>query len=211
MAYINSVQIPPQESAEALAQAAASALATALEWTADGTSVWQDEDKSGLRFVFDHNASYVFPGVGNSLTKQANNSLTYNPNTYYFLDYYDTGNTVAIGLRTASGIICLPAVIAKNTSGKFKALSLYSTSVYYLADNLSAAYVCNVGYFAVTHANVATSIVRYPDFWGECMFEDLYLILSCPYNATDKVFYIGGKYYRYVGVTGTCGFAIPVQ
>ena len=129
MAYINSIQIPPQESAEALAQAAASALATALGWTADGTSVWQDEDKSGLRFVFDHNASYVFPGVGNSLTKQANNSLTYNPNTYYFLDYYDTGNTVAIGLRTASGIICLSAVIAKNTSGKFKALSLYSTSV----------------------------------------------------------------------------------
>lgn len=128
MAYINSIQIPPQESAEALAQAAASALATALGWTADGTSVWQDEDKSGLRFVFDHNASYVFPGVGNSLTKQANNSLTYNPNTYYFLDYYDTGNTVAIGLRTASGIICLSAVIAKNTSGKFKALSLYSTS-----------------------------------------------------------------------------------
>ena len=211
MAYINSIQIPPQESAEALAQAAASALATALGWTADGTSVWQDEDKSGLRFVFDHNASYVFPGVGNSLTKQANNSLTYNPNTYYFLDYYDTGNTVAIGLRTASGIICLSAVIAKNTSGKFKALSLYSTSVYYLADDLSAAYVCNIGYIAVTHANAATSIVRYPDFWGECMFEDLYLILSCPYAATDKTFYIGGKYYRYVGVTGTCGFAIPVN
>ena len=64
MAYINSIQIPPQESAEALAQAAASALATALGWTADGTSIWNDEDKSGLRFVFDHNASYVFPKIG---------------------------------------------------------------------------------------------------------------------------------------------------
>ena len=211
MAYINSIQIPPQESAEALAQAAASALANALGWTADGTSVWQDERKNGLRFVFDYNASYVYPGIGNSLTKQANNNLAYNPNTYYFLDYYDTGNTVAIGLRTASGIICLPAAIAKNTSGKFKALLLYSTSVYYLADDLSAAYVCNIGNATVTHANAATSIVRYPDFWGECMFEDLYLILSCPYSATDKVFYIGGKYYRYVGVSGTCGFAIPVQ
>jgi len=211
MAYINSIQIPPQESAEALAQAAATALANALGWTADGTSVWQDEEKNGLRFVFDYNASYVFLGIGNSLTKQASNSISYNPNTYYFLDYYDTGNTVVVGLRTASGVICLSAVIAKNTSGKFKALSLYSTSVYYLADDLSAAYVCNNGYTAVTHANAATSIVRYPDFWGECMFEDLYLILSCPYSATDKVFYIGGKYYRYVGASGQNGFAIPVQ
>ncbi len=109
MAYINSIQIPPQESAEALAQAAASALANALGWTSDGTSVWQDEDKSGLKFVFAYSVSSVFPGVGNSLTQQANKPVDYKADTYYVLDYYDTGNTVAVGLRTASGVICLPA------------------------------------------------------------------------------------------------------
>lgn len=211
MAYINSIQIPPQGSAEALAQAAASALATALGWTADGTSVWQDEDKSGLKFVFAYSVSSVLPGIGNSLTQQANKPVDYKADTYYVLDYYDTGSTAVMGLRKVSEAICLSAVIAKNTSGKFKAFMFYSTNIYYLADNLSATYPYRMDYTAITSANAATSLVRYPDFWGECMFEDLYLILSCPYNATDKVFYIGGKYYRYVGVTGTCGFAIPVN
>lgn len=220
MAYINSIQITPQESAEALAQAAASALASALGWTAASSTtasgvsfwaVWQNEDLSGLGFVFKYSAANLLLGIGNSLTQCVNNPLSYKADTYYMLDYCDTGNTVAVGLREANGAICLSAIIAKNTLGKFKAFSLYSTYAYYLADDLSSTYLCRMDYTAVTYANAATSIVRYPDFWGECMFEDLYLILSCPYNATDKVFYIGGKYYRYVGVSGTCGFAIPVN
>lgn len=215
MAYINSIQIPPQESAEALAQAAAAALGNALGWTVSGTSVWQNEDKSGLRFLFSYNDGHIFPTVGNSLTSCSARGVGFGVNTYYMLDYYDTGNTIVVGLRQAKDSICLWTLIAKNTSGKFKAFTLpYSGGahiVYYLSNELSAPYTFRIDFSTVTAANVSTSIVRYPDFWGECMFEDLYLVLSCPHSAADKVFYIGGKFYRYVGDSGTNGFAIPVK
>lgn len=59
-------------------------------------------------------------------------------------------------------------------------------------------------------AGVSTSIVKMPDIWDDAMFNDLYYVVSCPFNSTDRVFNIGGKNYRSVGVNGSyMYFALP--
>lgn len=210
MAHINTITIAPQESADDLAAAFAAALGTALGWTVDGTSVWQDKTKDGLRFYFgaSSNNSVDFYTANSSKTDKTGNYAKWSADTYYYLDYYNTGHTVAAGIRTASGMIVLGGLIAKNTLGAWRAFCAYATTAVYLDSVLSASYTwtlaCNAS------SNACTSIVKCPDIWGGCMFEDLYLMISCPQNSTDKVFYLNGQYYRYVGVRGTEGFAIPV-
>ncbi len=209
MAHINTITIAPQESADDLAAAFAAALGGALGWMVDGTSVWQDKTKDGLRFFFRCNSSYIYACIGNSLvTYESGNRLSWAANTYYYLEYYNAGNTVAMGIHGVNGSIALCSLIAKNTLGAWKAMCCYSNVVYYLDSVLSSSYSWSP--YIIRASNACTSIVKFPDPWGGCMFQDLYLMISCPYDANDKVFYLNGQYYRYVGVSGTYGFAIPV-
>lgn len=208
MAHINTITIAPQESADDLAVTFAAALSNALSWTADGASVWQEKD--GLRFYFSVAGSAVDVHVGNALkTTQSGNRVSWAADAYYYLDYYNTENTVTMGIRTTDGAIALCCLIAKNTLGEWKAICAYSNAEFYFDSVVSAPYKWIVSSF-ISNANVCTSIVKQPDYWGGCMFQDLYMMTSCPYNALDKVFYINGHYYRYVGASGTYGFAIPV-
>lgn len=210
MAYINTITIAPQESADNLAAAFAVALGTAIGWTVDGTNVWQDKTKDGLRFAFAAFSTIVYFYVGNSIGTFSSNSLPYAANAYYCLDYYNTGSTIAFGARkSGTAAITLHTLCVRNTMGKYKMLEAYSTFFDYVDISVSSA----KRYYLVTSNNddgISTSIVKAPDIWDGCMFQDLYLMISCPQNSTDKVFYINGQYYRYVGIRGTEGFAIPV-
>lgn len=208
MAYINTLTIPPQESTDALAEAMAQALGNALGWTVDGTSVWQDESKDGLRFCFAVQSNYIYVGIGNGVTTQSSERVIHSNNVSFCVDYVKTSNTVVIGARTAGSAIALWALIAKNAAGVYKAIHTYSNVQYWLAKDWAT--IKSFGAMSNSLPEMSTSIVRCPDVFGGCMFEDLYLILSCPCTLTDNVFFIGGKYYRRIGTYNSAGFAIPV-
>ena len=210
MAYINSIEIPPQESAEALAAAMADALAGGLGWTQSGNDVIKTE--TGLRFAFLAPAGIKL-AVGNAAAYiDSNNSIVFSAASTYYVDYIRTDSAVAAGIRVAGGTIVLANIIAENTAGEHKAIGVMSlngntTVLYYLAEDYTNSKTMFLP--LNTSADCATSIVKMPDIFGGCMFRDLYIELSCPYRAKDKVYYIGGKYYRHVGLEQG-GLALPV-
>lgn len=209
MAYINTIQLEPQESAQALAEAMAQALGKALKWTVDGTSVWAPG--GGIAIQFRVNSTSVAPGVRNSaVSSDGDVSLPWSAGKYFCVDYVWTGSTLAAGIRLADSPIDLTVVIAKNTSGAYKGLAIFSNNLRYLAEGFTVAKT-STG-FTVSVAGVSTSIVKFPDMWGGCMFTDLYFVMSCPAaSQTDLVFFIGGKYYRRVGTSQSLCFAVPVE
>ena len=214
--YINTITIPPQESAAALAQAMTTALGTALSWTADvdNSSVWQIQ--SGLRFVFYCTTNYVYIYATNSIVSYSqmdvSNRVEFYGGMSYCIDYIKTDDIVVAGIRPTGGGIGLGAFIAKNTNGEWKSFTLYTGSttgvnIYYSATTYTSPKEWHAE--AISNSAASTSLVRYPDPFGGCMFNNLYVMISCPSNLNDKVFYIGGKYFRFVGL-GYSGFAVQV-
>ncbi len=209
MAYINTIQLEPQESAQALAEAMAQALGKALKWTVDGTSVWAPG--GGIAIQFCVNSTSVKTGIRNSITqREGDNALVWAASQYTCVDYVWTGSTLAVGIRAAGSSIVLSGMIAKNTSGAYKALVSYSNTMLYIAEGFPS-YKSSNG-FTNGAAGISTSIVKFPDMWGGCMFIDLYYMMSCPVSAqSDLVFFIGGKHYRRVGISQSLCFAVPVE
>lgn len=215
MAYINSIEITPQESAAALAAAMAESLANALGWTLSGNNVIKPG--TGMRFAFVAENGWVSLYVANAnywtSVSSSNTTGGFNTASTYFVDYIRTESTVAAGIRPAGKVIKMTNIIAENTVGESKAIEIHTATgstatLVYLAENYSSAKTfylpCN------TSEESATAIVKMPDIFGGCMFRDLYAELSCPYKSSDKVYYIGGKYYRHIG-WGNGGFALPVD
>lgn len=82
---------------------------------------------------------------------------------------------------------------------------------YYVENNFVSAEVSGRNLPRNSSAGTSTSIVRAPDIWGGCMFNDLYILYSCPHLTCDMVFYLDGEYYRYIsGTNYYAGFAIKV-
>lgn len=213
MAYINTINIAPQEDSQALADAIISALSTALGWTVNGMNIWKPDSGLGLHFSLGGvNNVKVYMSICCSncyLTISYQYELDWASGVSYCVDYINTGNTVAVGYRRADSMIYLPVCIAANELGGYKAIQLYGSALYCLASDYS-----NEKQFYLPQNNIdgcATSIMRLPDIFSGTMFKDLYLEFSCPYNSTDKVYYIGGKYYRHIGTGGQYGgLAVPV-
>lgn len=201
-----SIVIEPTESTQALAVACAAVVAQAFGWTASGGSVWQKED--GLRFAFTRNDSVVGIAVGNKNTYSVGNNVAFSSGDYYRVDLIKTTDSFAVGIRKENGAIAIPAIISKNARGEYKAVITPSGSnaALYLDESFSTTKV-----FALTISNtagVSTSIVRAPDIWGGCMFNDLYMMVSCPYSSTDKSFIISGRTFRFLSGAGGIGFAL---
>ena len=214
MAYINSIEIPPQESIEALAAAMAEALAGALGWTKSGGDV--TKPGTGMRFAFvaENYAVSLYVANANCRTSTSSSNTTggFSTSSTYYVDYISTESSVAAGIRPAGAAIIMTNVIAENTAGENKTIEIHTATgnysiLAYLAENYSSAKTI---YLPInTREECATSIVKMPDIFGGCMFRDLYIELSCPYQSSDKVYYIGGKYFRHIGL-GKGGFALPV-
>lgn len=210
MAYINSILIEPQESAAELAAAAAAALAKVLGWTLDGSDVWQNEDKSGIRLGFFNSSSGVYSRIGNSAVSVGYHNTYWYSDKYYRLYYYSTGSTTVYGISDESSAVRLSNILAKNSAGEFKALQAYGSTTFYEVGKDDVV-LREFDLPQNNKAGVSTSIVRAPDIWGGCMFEDLYILYSCPDLTADMVFYLDGKYYRYIcGTNYYAGFAIRV-
>ena len=213
MAYINTINIAPQEDSQALADAIISALSTALGWTVDGMNIWKPDSGLGLRFSLGGTGSvqvYVSICCSNYyLDWSYQYRIEWASGVSYCVDYINTGNTVVVGYRRADSMIYLPVCVAANELGGYKAIQIYGNSLYFLASDYSAVKKLNLQQNYI--AGCATSIMRLPDVFSGTMFKDLYLEFSCPYNSTDKVYYIGGKYYRHIGTGGQYGgLAVPV-
>ena len=91
MAYINTIQLEPQESAQALAEAMAQALGKALKWRVDGTSVWAPG--GGIAIQFRVNSTSVVPGINYTLE-------------HMIADYFHmTPHIVGPGIKTGLNIL----------------------------------------------------------------------------------------------------------
>ncbi len=203
-----SIIIEPQESASALAEAAAQALGSALGWMVSGSNVWQKEDGLRIRF-YEPTSGNIAIAVGNQYVLANNGAMAFNSAKNYCIDYIKTEHTVAVGIRQENGAICMPTIIAENALGEFKALMCTISSAafcYYIDENSTTAKQNNMT--ITTTAGVSTALVRCPDIWGGCLFADLYQLVSCPFSGTDKAFVIGGKTYRFASGSPTVGFAL---
>ena len=213
--YINTITIEPQEDASSLAAAMASALANALGWDLQDDGVTLFKTGTSLGFYFYVSSSTVRLSIANSTAvgNTAGAAVSYTADYYYYVDYVVTSSgTVAYGARRSDGSPGLYCMIAPNTAAEDVAIQV-ATNTAYLLRETDAAYKSHVLSTYVSTSGCGTSIVKYPDVFGSCMFKDVYYMMSCPYTGTtDKVFYIGGKYHRYAG-SGSAygGFALPVS
>lgn len=207
MAYINTLTIQPQASVADVAAAMAQALSDALGWELKENN---DVIKPGtpMRFCFSTSGGYITVGVNNGVALCSTVTVQFRTTAPYCIDYISTNSTVALGVRYSEEPAKLVHIIAENAQGVSKCLSAYSSSTaYYQSPDINGKYGMGLDH---THdSRCSTSVVLCPDVYGGCMFKDLYIELSCPYGNTDRVYFIGGKYYRYVG-TGSGGFAVPV-
>lgn len=206
--FIKTLIIEPQENAAELARAMAAALAKALNWTLDEDKQSVCKPDSLLRFFFYISSSYVgcVPLNKNSLNINSNGIL-WEANTSYCVDYVRTDHSVAVGCRNYTNAVGMDTIISENTLGEDVGFKLYSSSFQIIRsynDKRIVSMVC------LSDTTAGTSLVKYPDIYGGCMFSDLYLMMSCPNKSSDKVFYIGGRYFRFIG-NSYGGFALPVS
>ncbi len=206
--YINTVTVAPQESATALAQALSDAVGTALGWTTDELSVWQDESKDGLRVLFAASGATIRAmGANATVISTSASALSYTANTSYCVDYIKMDDIIAVGVRKADAAVNLSVVFAKNSDSDWKAITIYNSNAYYIAKSYSVTKPITLT--IVSDTTASTSVALMPDIFGGCLFNNLYLMISCPYDSTDKVFVMGGKTFRYIGA-GKVGFAAVV-
>lgn len=207
MAKLNTITIAKQETAAAMVEAMASALGEALGWTVDGGSVWQSAEKTGLRFYFWYSGSIIYLAVGNENGSSYwgnTGTIAFRTSEHYCVNYIKSTNIIVVGANGYNAAPRLSAIIAQNADGDWKGITNGS---YYAADSLS---VKSIPIAYSNAAGISTSLVKCPDFWGGCMFKELYMVLSCPSTDIDKVLYIDGKYFRYIGYNAF-GYAVEVE
>ena len=215
MANVNTIKIAPQASLAELDAAMTQALGEALGWSYDEYSVWYPE--SNLCFRFNTGASDIGLGVagpGAYEVPYANRQIVaFYTTTSYCVDYIKSDNFVAAGIRESDDVLGLAAVIAKNELNQVRALmpNFKAAQAYYFESGNNSGSEIKYIDLPVNTSKCATSILKLPDIYSGTMFKDIYIEYSCPYVSTDKMYYIGGGYYRHIGSGGNYGgFAIPV-
>ncbi|MDE7398293.1 MAG: hypothetical protein K2N06_02080 [Oscillospiraceae bacterium] len=209
---MKTISIGTQSSAAALAQAFADALAAEISWTADENGCVK---KDGISVYF----KFATSGTTNAkLTisngyKDSDGGVTCAfsaSNTYKLYLLETVGGSIAVGISPATGALTLGILIVRNAAGTYVGITSSSTYAQTLRGIESATRTVSLA--TTSTAGVSTSIVRMPDIWGATMFNDLYYVISCPFQSTDRVFYIGGKNYRSVGAnSGYMFFALPEE
>lgn len=216
MLTINTINIAPQETISALDTAMTTALGEALNWEHDEYSVWYPE--SGLCFRFNTNSNNIALGVGGGGAYEvpfANRQIVaFDSTKAYCMDYLQNDNFVALGIRKADDIVCIPTMILKNELNEIRAIMPDCTSArlfYFIQDGISTTEIKTID-LPTNNSKCATSILKLPDIYSGTMFKDVYIEYSCPYLSTDKMYYIGGKYYRHIGFGGKYGgLAVPLE
>lgn len=226
--YINTIDIPEQESKEALAKAFAAALAKAVEWNldADGVTVWASSSHElGFRFGLDSaSRAYVIPMIVNSsgTTLGASASYVYviwAAQCTYKLHWIKTSaGTLAFGITDSSTVVpVLTTVIGKNEAGVWSGVHMSHAQT--SSNPLSILTTTQTGFKnlevpPVNYVGCPLSMVRLPDIINGGMFADIYLVISTPVSSPSALYYIGGKYYRPIKCNTTAQnfptLAIPV-
>lgn len=198
---MKTIAIDKQESALDLAQAFGAALANEIGWIAENTSTGATVKKEGINiyFKFRGAGSYVYLGVSNGYAIIESNSTSYTADaTYNLYVLKSPQGSIAVGHGKTTTGVNLINIIAQNEAGEYVGMSFPSSNIAVPSIrgvNMTSKDIMT-SIIPISGSGVCTSIVKLPDIWGACMFNDLYAVLSCPYESTDRVFYIGGKYYR---------------
>ncbi len=188
------ITIGQQESIEALIAAITDALSEefGVEPTADG-AVCPFPD-SGIGFYFSSQSTNIKPGIANiyGQTASFSGSTNFVSTSIYALDvYYSSKKTaVAVAFHDSSKSDSPAMAIARNTSGEYAGIILNSTSLLYIRENGSRTCAMPVTF---TNGNPAFSLVRFPDYVGGAMFEEIYLILSAPTSLTPEMIIHAGN------------------
>lgn len=202
-----SINIKSQETTEALAAEFARKLGAELGWTVSGNSVVHE---SGIRFTFTANTQTVEYGIGNGTVYYGNgNTTSFNVSANWILDIITSESTTAIGVRNASStVVRINAMVAENTAGEFTGIIPGTSSASLIKPTWNITKTANM--VSNNSEGLATSLMLYPDIYAGCMFKNLYMVYSCPLTSTDKIMHIGGTDFRYIGNSGSYGFALAV-
>lgn len=197
---MQTIEIGDFETAQVLAEEVAAKLADAIGWKVEnGTSV--KKDGINIYFVVTVSGNYVYMGVSNGYTSMRGYpSVAAGENKFNRLYITRTaGDTIAVGLSNSqSGIPCLDTLIARNVNGDYIGLLVSNYDI----TSVRGTYTTTMrqAYFGTVVANnISTSICKMPDVYGDCMFADLYMLMSCPYVSSAFVYPIDGKNYRFFG------------
>ena len=214
---MKTISIGTQSSAAELVTAFANALAAEIGWTAEKDAdgnLTGNVKKSGIDvfFRFFVYGSYVRLTVSNGyLVADTYASKNFSASSTYHLWVLESANgSVAVGFEAPSYTPYLSVLIARNSAGVYVGMSCSSSTIHTVrgVDTESRKISLSANYTA----GVSTSIVKMPDIWGDAMFVDLYYVVSCPFQSTDRVFYIGGKNYRSIGTNSSyMYFALPEE
>lgn len=211
---MKTISIGAQSSAAELVTALAAALAAEIGWTAE-----KDENgnytgnvkKSGIDIYFRvySNGNTVYIIVTNGYANLTGESVPFTAaNTYKLYIFESTGGSIAVGVSLSTANIKLYCLIVRNTAGVYVGINLYSNGIQTIRGVETSARLMTLS--INSGGEVSTAIMRMADIWGDSMFTDLYYVVSCPYQNTDRVFYIEGKTYRSVGTnSGFMYFALP--
>jgi len=211
---MKTIAIDKQESAVGLAQAFGAALANELGWTVENTSDGATVKKEGINiyFKFRGSGSTVYLGVSNGYAVIESGGTSYAADATYNLYVLKSAEgTIAVGHGKTTTYVNLINIIAQNEAGEYVGIALAPSSAASRAiRGLDTAGKSEITIMPISDSGVCTSVVKYPDIWGACMFKDLYAVVSCPYKSVDCVFYLGGKYYRVCKASESYpGIAIP--
>lgn len=194
---INSVTVPAQASQDEACVSCAAALASVL-----GKSV----DSTGTKVLIKDNLGFKF--VANSTTKvgvvistdsytNTNVVQTVAFNADMVIDYCINGDTVAVGIRTATGTVALVAVCAKTESDDDILLQMSTGSyVSALAEGWNATQNINVG----INVNAASYITlqKLGTVYFNSIFKDIYAVTSGPNVGTNVTFSSKGRNYQLI-------------
>lgn len=227
--FINTIRIPPQNSADELAAACAAALAKELGWYVDTENANRvyDSPARELGFIFYVYSRYntVTAGIFNNANYYGYSGYSSTDTGYtifradmeYQLCYVKSSaqSAIAVGVQTINEDIGLTSLIAANETGGRSAITFTPGTLYSLhpgntkMKNWTASTITSLG--SGGSESIATSIVRLPDVANNTMFREVYLLYSCStVSTTNLVLQIKGKFYRVIGLRNGARMAIPV-
>ncbi len=210
---MKTIAIGKQESTLDLAQAFAAALANEIGWVAENTTTGATVKKEGINIFFEFRTmnTSVYLGAANGYVAAESDPTSYSASkTYNLYVLKSAEGTIAVGHSSTSSYVNLINIIAQNAAGDYVGIALTVNSPY--SKSIRGIDTESKSVMTITPVNnsACTSIVKLPDIRGACMFKDLYAVVSCPYASTDRVFCIGGKYYRTCNPSGNSpSIAIP--
>lgn len=176
------IAIGQAESAEALVTAVTEALSREFGVEPADDGVVCPFPGSGIGFHFSQSGSNAIKSeIVNAFKQTAagQSSVSFVQTSIYLIDvFYSTKRkAVAVSLRDSSKAAEPDKVIALNASGECVGMAAAAGSVFSVRENETRT--CAVPAVFST-GTPAFSLVRFPDYFGGAVFEEVYLVLSAP-------------------------------